>query len=101
MRKFATFLTEHGITLEPHTSNYTLNSIAVTIFSDNAQEQALNTIQSFATEISTQFHQSTQSEGSAVNSEPLTHSVFDKAAHHMAIRFKDENKKISGALGEP
>jgi hypothetical protein len=27
-------------------------------------------------------------------------SSFDKAAHHMAMRFKDENKKHSGALGE-
>jgi hypothetical protein len=100
MRKFATFLTDHGVPFEPHTSNYTLNSIAVTIFSDPAQKQAPNAIQSFPTEILTQFHHNTQFEGSALYSEPTTHSVFDKAAHHMAIRFKDENKKFSGALGE-
>ena len=27
-------------------------------------------------------------------------SSFDKAAHHIAMRFKDDCKKFSGALGE-
>jgi sugar-specific transcriptional regulator TrmB len=27
-------------------------------------------------------------------------STFDKAAHHIAMRFKDDSKKFSGALGE-
>jgi hypothetical protein len=96
MGKFATFLTDHGVTLEPHPNNYAINSISVTIYSATAQEQALNAIQSFATEISTQFHHNTQSEGSTVDNEPTTHSVFDKAkaAHHMAIRLKDEKRKF-------
>jgi hypothetical protein len=105
IRKFTEFLLSRQITIEEHASHYVLSSLAITLYQNDDQVQALNAIDIFKEAISTRSVQQNASESTNAedNSQPSPfqeRSSFDKAAHHMAMRFKDDTKKFSGALGE-
>ena len=105
IRKFAEFLVNRGIEMETHPSSYILNSLAITLYQNDDQTQALNAINVFKESISMRSANSNVSESNNAedNSQPTFSqetSSFDKAAHHIAMRFKDDCKKFSGALGE-
>jgi hypothetical protein len=105
VRKYAEFLLSRQITIEEHASQYVLRSLAITLYQNDDQVQALNAIEVFKETIYTRSVQqnaseSTNAEENAQPSPFQMRSSLDKTAHHMAIRFKNDTKKISGALGE-
>jgi hypothetical protein len=82
-----------------------LSSLAIPLYQNDDQVQVFNAIEVFKETSSTRSVQQNASESTNAedNSQPSPFqelSSFDKAAHHMEMRFKDDTKKISGALGE-
>jgi hypothetical protein len=88
VQKLWEFLGNREVALTNHPSTFKLNSLAITVFSGPAQEQALKLIQNLADGETTQVNPFTPSESNTSDSESSSQASFDKSADHVAMRFK-------------
>lgn len=109
MRRFSDFLTSKNVALVNHASSYLLNILACTIYEEGEErEAALSCIHSYQDHMSHAFPStpSAPAEPSQQSAHPTNgpphgpHASDDKVSHYISMRFRDENKKFSGALGE-
>lgn len=83
-----------------HSSNFALNNIASTIYTDEDLNIALAAVEAFQ-EHASQFQQPQIQQFVPPPTEVYSPSPSeDKISHYISMRFRDEEKKFSGALGE-